>query len=327
MTLQAGQVLRAWRRAVTALAVLAMLGSAVSARAGEAVPSARVQALSSRYVLDDVRLQEGPDGVAGPFHLIGDLTPAALRTAAGAARQDPTVVARGVLRDLAPDLDLGEGEELRQDRLQTDDSGRSHLLFRRYVAGLRVDDLEVHIHFEPDGSVIAVQGVLVPVTEAMAEAAANAPTRPEKDEVAMLLRDDLVTLGTAMPQIRALEKILAAEPPYVVWKADVTAGDGLGRWLYRIDAATGEILGRQDTLEAAVPTLGEALAPPLEGPEKEAQSAPLSADPEKIGPRTVLRLGVKTALGEREKGIILAPGAAADSYALTPEAEEKKERP
>src|SRR5262245_17865776 len=222
MTLEARQVPFVLRSTLGALAVLALLGSPDAARAGAEVPGARAQELSRRYALGEVRLQEGAGGVSGPFHLIGDLTPAALRSAAGAARPDPAHVARAVLQDLAPDLDLGDVEELRQDRLQSDDTGRVHLLFQRYVGGLRVEDLEVHVHFDPDGSVIAVQGVLVPVTGAMAAAAANAPLGPEKDEIANLLREDLGALGTALPHIRNLERVLSAEPPYVVWKADVT---------------------------------------------------------------------------------------------------------
>jgi hypothetical protein len=46
----------------------------------------------------------------------------------------------------------------------------------------------------------------------MALAAANAPLGPEKDEIVTLLQEDLGALGTVLPQIRNLERVLSAEP-------------------------------------------------------------------------------------------------------------------
>jgi len=60
----------------------------------------------------------------------------------------------------------------------------------------------------------------------------------------------LESAGVDLKDMRVLsiERVAISSPPHVVWKVDINLKKGGGRWKYKIDAFTGEVLEKRGAL-------------------------------------------------------------------------------
>ncbi len=196
--------------------------------------------------------QRSADGNGYLFFVAGDLSPKEASAASAIdIERTAATAATAFLNSEAEFLDLsGPSDTLRERSRVREDDGAVHILFDKFIAGLRVERMDVRVHVNPEGAVVAFSGHVEPLSPAsralIGEAAATA--RITKDSVLEVIAQDL---GVGVNFSAKSEKLAIASEPFVVWDADATAENGLGRWLYRIDARTGAIVSKKDYLQTA----------------------------------------------------------------------------
>lgn len=247
------------------------------AAAGFAAPGGSVweSRLRAQYRVETLQLPE--EASAGRFFISGDLTPRVFRNTAG-TRPEPRRIAAEFLAENAELLGVDDpAEELRERSADRDLHGRTHLSYTRMVAGLPLEEAEILMHFEPDGTLSDFQGVLVPVTPEMRRAAAAADKGLDAEAARRVTLSDL--RGTAQEpstlQVVETRRLATSSRPHVIWKVEV-AGNGES-WIYRIDAFTGAILDKRLNVQ----TQDSGQVPPARGeieiPEPAADEPPAPA--------------------------------------------------
>jgi Zn-dependent metalloprotease len=219
-----------------------------SASDGAAERSRIETSIRARYRnVETVTVEFGPAGPTGLFFIAGDLRPSEEREKRSGYRaqaQKPDSAAPLFIREEMDFLGVTRpDEELRERRRLQDEDGKVHIFFGKYIAGLRVDGMDVRVHMNPDGSVFCFQGSLVSMSPAVKAdiAAAARSAQVAEERVRTAIADDI---GAGADFVMRAEKVATAAPPYVVWKASVSLRSGAGNWLYILDALTGTILSK-----------------------------------------------------------------------------------
>lgn len=211
--------------------------------------------LQQRYRLDLVHLQGASgDALAGLFTLAGELTPE-ISILEKAGEIDPREVAHSFFDQEADLFALNpDQDDLRLSRIFSDKNEAIHLVYHRWLGELPLDGMEIRVHVDAAGKIYSVDGNSVPLTFAEQEAIASrlAESHLDKEDVATLLLQDLQAQGIPKEILtfKMVERLALPTFPYVIWRADVVAAPGNGRWFYRIDALTGEILERVNALKS-----------------------------------------------------------------------------
>ena len=210
-----------------------------------------IESLSKVYQqIDSVDVPESA-AVAGLFHLDGDfnrrgISKSTMRLAAADLRSvaESFIQREAALLGLSNDLE----DRIRLHQSATDTAENAHLLYRRYVADIRLDEADVRVHMRPDGSIFAVNGYLIRLSSDALQSIVDAARRQHltQDEVKRVLAADL---GQMLDGTTRLEKLCIPKPPFVIWTADVTTEAVIGRWKYWIDAFTGQIISKRDGLQ------------------------------------------------------------------------------
>lgn len=202
--------------------------------------------------VDSLTVEPGPPDQAGVlFFVTGDLRPPEEQLSKSGYQmleRDPEASATLFVRNEAEFLGMTEpNEELRQRTELEEKDGKVHIFFDKYIAGLRIDQVDIRVHVNPDGSVFAFNGYLVsvPLSVKSAVAAAARSTHIPQERVRTAIADDM---GFGVTFTMKAEKVVIPTEPYVVWKADVTLQKGVGRWMYTMDAFTGRIMSKRDYL-------------------------------------------------------------------------------
>lgn len=241
--------------------------------------------LRTQYQVETLQFPE--EMTSGRFFVAGDLMPRSLRGVAGPAgpRPEPRRVAAEFLSENAGFLGVDDpAEELRERSVDRDLHGRTHLSYTREVSGLPLEEAEVLLHFEPDGTLSAFQGVLVSVTPEMRQDAAIADKGLDAEAARSIALRDLLDSGQRSSVLHVVEarRFVTSARPHIIWKVEV-AGNGES-WKYRIDAFTGAILEKRLNVQShesgeIPPAHGEmeihesAAARPLEPPASAAEAA------------------------------------------------------
>lgn len=250
------------RHAKSALLLLLMVSAGdISAQRpeGKASPKpqpAAVDILTQRYEIDFIHADVSPAGaLQGLFTIAGDLTPPGLlsRKPAGVSA-DPRNLAAAFIAEESELFGIAGCEScLRLSRILSDSQNGAHLVFHRRVGPLRLDGMEIRFHVDADGRLYAIDGrsVLLTASDEQAILSHLAEARLTKQKVAAIVQADLQFVGVPgrMLEFPRLERLAIAHSPFLVWKAEVVAATGNGRWLYEIDAVSGEILARVDGLD------------------------------------------------------------------------------
>jgi len=240
---------------VTVLTTLPLL-----AQAPQDTPAHWEQRLRADYRIDEIRL---PPDLDGPFFLIGDLTPGAgavLRP--GRDRGIFRSIAAAFLRDNRELLDVRDPTvDLQETGIAIDHQQRAHVSYQRSIEGLPLEDSEVIVHIGPDGSIVAVNGRLSPVTPALERAVANTISLGLVSEAAAH-ESVLWDLGVSRREpvtVRFLHSELVAtrKPPYVLWKIEAVIDPEGERWRYALDATDGEPVSKRLDVHTSSPNTSE----------------------------------------------------------------------
>jgi Zn-dependent metalloprotease len=218
-------------------------------------PASWKSTVAAALSLDAIEVDETGNTWSRSFYLRGNLSGPNndAHGAADAVTADANVDT--VLRKLAPllGIDRLDGEIARR-RSTHDAKGRRHDMYQIGLDGIPVRAAEFAVHVSADGVVYAVGGSV----------AIRAPEWPS------VVRDRLTKASVTAEQARATaetdarrhsgadqlvsvtaRKLLVTDEPYVIWEVDVILGNGYGRRVYDIDAATGAIVRAKSEVQAA----------------------------------------------------------------------------
>ena len=125
--------------------------------------SSDIQRLHTMYKIESIQLNYGPYGPVGLFHITGDITPRAAMNNMGVVESDPRSIARSFLIEQARLFSISNvDEDIKEQKLTTDRHGRTHILYHRYINGLKMEGVEILIHIGSDKKIFAVNGKLIP---------------------------------------------------------------------------------------------------------------------------------------------------------------------
>jgi hypothetical protein len=215
--------------------------------------------LRGRYKIKNVRLSKGPDGFAGNFFISGDLTDDAVIKSMEVIDENALrSIARSFLTEQADIFGISNlDEDIREISMKTDRHGRTHIAYHRYIHGLRLDEMSIIMHMEEDGKIFAINGYLVPVSPSLInKLASKTESGLSEDEIKKIIGENLEPDGFDPVKLlfNKLEKVIIPSDPYIVWKADVISEGRTGRWDYYIDALTGSVLKKMDSLQFFQPS-------------------------------------------------------------------------
>jgi len=226
----------------------------LAAEAPERDPSNWERHLRANYRVEKIQL---PQQLDGPFFVSGDLTPAKVRALQPQGDLNTgRSIAKAFIEDSASIFEIQDlSSELRETRATTGPHGRMHISYRRLVEGVPLEEVEFTIHIDSEGSIVAINGTLAPVTAELRGTIAekvSAQLLGEAD-VREAIAGNLEDSSQDRNQIRFLRATLVATvvEPYVVWSVDVVVEPGVGRWKYLVDASTGEIITRKFDLQSS----------------------------------------------------------------------------
>ena len=143
-------------------------------------------------------------------------------------------------------------DEIREVKIMTN-KGRNGeytmVRYRRYINNLELKDMYIWIDIGPNGNIDWVSAELVPVSPELYEAVAKKTLA--KDRILKIVEQNLKSAGIDPKAVRLLdiEKVAISSSPYVIWKVDVNLTKGVGRWKYKINAFTGEILEKRYAIQ------------------------------------------------------------------------------
>jgi hypothetical protein len=120
--------------------------------------------------------------------------------------------------------------------------------YRYYIENLELENAYIQITIGHDENIRSVSAELVPTPPELYEAVKKKTLT--EGEILKIVKQDLESAGIDSKEMRVLsiKTVAIPSPPYVIWKADVNLKKGGGRWKYRIDALTGELLEKRDAL-------------------------------------------------------------------------------
>jgi hypothetical protein len=127
---------------------------------------------------------------------------------------------------------------IRELKLHTDEYNSTHIMYGRFINNLELEGMRINIEVDSNENISWVDAKLVPVSPEAYEATTK-KTLPESRIREIALRD-LRSSGDDQ-HLGEIKKYVIDVPPYVIWKV-------MSRWLYRIDAFTGEILYKESTI-------------------------------------------------------------------------------
>lgn len=194
-------------------------------------------------------LQETPHGPSGKLYIHGEMAPDEVPVVEGEHAWERGM-AKGFLKQEAAMFGITDMDEI-QERLVSSSIGYygeiTHVHFHRIINGLVLENSYFHITVDAIRNISSVSAGVVPSPPELYEATKK-PTLSE-DKIIKIIEENLKT-SKSKPnfKLNKLEKLAIHAAPYVIWSVDVILIDKLGRWKYRIDAFSGEILEKKYAL-------------------------------------------------------------------------------
>lgn len=206
-------------------------------------------------------LVQMPHGPKGWLSISGKIIPKAVaekKLQAGEGEHGKAkAIARAFMEEEAELLGITNMSEIRENRISRNEGDRgffTRLYFHRYVGKLQMEHAYIEVTIGPDDTTITgVSAELVPSPPEL-YAAVSKPTLTQ-EKIFEIIKWDLKSLGKDQQGVTVLgvKKVAIPTNPYVIWVVDVGLTRGLGRWEYRLDAFTGEIIKKQSTLIPFMP--------------------------------------------------------------------------
>jgi hypothetical protein len=146
-------------------------------------------------------------------------------------------IARAFIEEEVVLFGITDLKELREEKVYKSDLNYIFVLYKRYINNLELKGMYIDITINTKEKISSVVATLVPVSPEAYEATTK-KTLPESRIREIALRD-LRSSGDDQ-HLGEIKKYVIDEPPYVIWEI-------MSRYLYRIDAFTGEILYKEST--------------------------------------------------------------------------------
>jgi hypothetical protein len=199
-------------------------------------------------------LKQTPHGPEGTLYFRGDIVPKNAARARGIKNREDRAraVTMAFLEEEGGLFGIDNIAEMREIRIFTSegyDGEYVTILYLRYIDGLELDRSYVRITTRPEiDKITSVAAELIPAPPEL-YAAVRSETLG-RNEILDIVRQDLTSAGINAADMRLLsiKKVAVPSSPYVIWNVDINLRMQLGRWKYRIDAFTGEILEKRDAL-------------------------------------------------------------------------------
>ena len=196
-------------------------------------------------------LQQTPYGPSGKLYIMSEnITPKTV-IATGDIQTRAQAIAKAFLQEEAVLLGISNIDEIKEMSIDIFTSlytnfTTTNIYYRRYINNLELENAYIQITIGHDGNIRSVSAELVAIPSELYEAVKKKTVT--KDEAINIIKQDLLSNKIAPRDIMKLNitKIATQSQPYVVWKADVILSTG--RFGYSINAFTGEIVKKRDTL-------------------------------------------------------------------------------
>lgn len=198
-------------------------------------------------------LQHTPYGPEGKLHLRGDIVPKYIANAKEIKNREDRAraMAKVFLEEEAGLFGITNMDEIRKVKTNTIQGYKGQVTsvhYRRYINNVELENMYVRVTIGPDETITSVGAELIPTPPELYEAVKKKILT--EGEILKIVKQDLESAGVDPKEMRVLsiEKAAIPSSPYVIWKVDVNLKKSGGRWKYRIDAFTGEILEKRDAL-------------------------------------------------------------------------------
>jgi hypothetical protein len=196
-------------------------------------------------------IQETPQGPRGSLDIMGHILPKNIESTSGGKEDRARAIAKAFLEDEAELLGLPDLKEVREYKLVTDKvfAGEYvHIYFDRYIDDLQLDKASIHIKIGPDEAITYVSATLVAAPSELYQAVTKQTITEE--EALKTVEKDLKAHGSDPKEMNVLHssKFAIPTPPYAIWSLDVNLKRKPARWSYTIDAFTGNIREKMNTL-------------------------------------------------------------------------------
>ncbi|KAF0221407.1 MAG: hypothetical protein FD174_545 [Geobacteraceae bacterium] len=208
----------------------------------------KYQNLDMRVTSSDVVLTK--DGRSGHFSLSGDIVPHKKPEIDLSAEPNKDVRAREIARAFLEDeqvlFDIKDLNEIKEYNLSTDKMPHgeyTHINYKRFINGVEVEGAYIQVVVGPSENLTSVQASLVAIPLAAYEAINNA-SLSENEIISLVEADHNEQDIKRYPKndiVKTFKKIAIASDPYVIW-------DVFYRYVYRINAFTGEIMSKQSAI-------------------------------------------------------------------------------
>lgn len=207
-------------------------------------------------------LVQMPHGPKGKLHISGKIIPKVvaekkLQVEAGEHGR-AKAIARAFLEEEASLLGITDLNEITEHRVNSTfgkDGVYTDIYYHRYVGKLQIEHAYIDVTIGPDETIYWVSAELVPSPPEL-YAAVSKPIFLTQEKIFEIIKWDLKSSGKDQYGVTVMEvkKVAIPTRPYVVWVVDVGLTRGLGRWEYRLDAFTGEIIEKRSTLVSFMPS-------------------------------------------------------------------------
>jgi Zn-dependent metalloprotease len=208
--------------------------------------------LKEKYVhISEVRSSKEKShwGIRKRINIIGSIAPKA-EVKGKDKRERSKAVSKAFILGEPSIFGITREDEITEVKVNQGTRGHAYFRYRRNIEGLPLLGMEILMSVGPDEKVTSVSAHIFQAPPELYKAARKKTI--SKDEAASIIRKDLaqeVVVGVI--QILNIEKYAVASPPWVIWEGDVNMATGEpGRWLYRIDAFTGEIISKRSDLQS-----------------------------------------------------------------------------
>ena len=194
-------------------------------------------------------LFDTPNGPKGHLDIGGEMKPETVPVVEGEYAWERGM-ARGFIEQEASTFGIADVDEVKERKVVRSVGyygDITNVYFHRVINGLVLEHSDFNVTVDTIRNISSVVAEVVPAPPELYEATKK-PTLAE-EKIRSIIENDLKAANSvSIYKINRLEKLATYTLPYVVWNADVISKDSLGRWKFRIDAFTGEILEKRNAL-------------------------------------------------------------------------------
>ncbi len=208
--------------------------------------------LKDKYVhIREVKstIRKTPNGPKGKLHISGEFTPkAAIK---GKDRKERSrAIAKAFIAGEPSLFGITNPEELREYKVISSSLGIT-VKYHRYIGDVPLENVEIFVTVSPDEKISSISAHVNPPDPALYRALSRKTITEEKafDIVSRDLAADGINPDNLF--VLSIRKTAIQSPPHVVWVVDVNLEKGgVGRWIYKINAYSGEIVEKRFALQS-----------------------------------------------------------------------------